>query len=209
MTLHADRRRGDPHRLARIGIRMAHLALQLQVAGVRLVAERQWLLRCGFRRVLGAGSHGEKGECDKSPQASMLSLAKKPGYFTLENVMHTGVPTPMVPAGSQATGPRVQTEEHDVVGSLVGREQVAAGRVDCEIARRLALCRRVAGGVSAPLAGSMRKMAMESCPRLDAYRKLPRMAISAPLLPRLPFGQRGDDLRILKESRAGRCTCRR
>jgi hypothetical protein len=63
MALHADRRRGDSHGFAGIGIRMAPFALQLHFPGMLLVTERQRLLG-GRLRGLGSGKRGECKECE-------------------------------------------------------------------------------------------------------------------------------------------------
>src|SRR5690349_6743125 len=65
MALHTGGWRGDGHRLTRIGVWMAHFALQLQRAGMSLMAERKRLNRGVRLRLRGARlwrrSSDEKG----------------------------------------------------------------------------------------------------------------------------------------------------
>ena len=91
-------------------------------------------------------------------------------YFpAARNRTQTGDPTFNLLAGRrQLAGRRVHLENNDVVGVLVGGEQVAAGRVDGEVARRLVPAWERARPRSAFRSlGSTRNTAMLSWPRFD------------------------------------------
>jgi hypothetical protein len=94
VALHADGRRGDGHGLARVGVRMTHLALQLEGGGVLLMTERDRLRR-RVRRPQHPGREKQKGAPHTFP-ARICSARYSEARMESERIVMVGFCDPPV-----------------------------------------------------------------------------------------------------------------